>query len=281
MNRALDFIGLGAQRAGTSWIYACLYEHPEVCMPAKEIHFFSRERNWSRGYTWYEALFEECPPEAKVGEFSTSYLVDLSTPGRIHRRYSGVKLLASLRNPVKRAYSNYMNDIVGGVVEWHTAFQVALREHPEYLEQGRYVAQLKRYLQYFSKDQILILIYEDSLKDPLAFIRSIYEFIGIDASFVPSMLLTRVNEGRVPRFPWIDTTLRKTSALLRKTKLHSLWWRAKAAGIGKGIRGLNTRKLVSKRGLDGADECFLYEALASEIGALEGVLGRDLEEWRL
>ena len=280
MRRAPDFIGLGAQRAGTSWIYACLYEHPEVCMPVKETHFFSRERNWSKGYAWYEALFEECPQEAKIGEFSTSYLVDLATPERIYQRYPGVKLMVSLRNPRSRAYSNYMNDIVAGVVDRHSPFRVALRQHPEYLEQGCYAAQLERYFQYYSKDQILILIYEDILKDPLAFIRSIYEFIGIDASFVPSMLLTRVNEGRVPRFPWIDNMLRKISAILRTGKLSSLWWHAKKAGIGRGIRALNTRQLLSKdRGPSASDECFLYEALADDIMALEAQLGRELKEW--
>lgn len=280
MGRAPDFIGLGAQRAGTSWIYACLYEHPEVCMPVKETHFFSREKNWSKGYAWYETLFEECPPEAKVGEFSTSYLVDLATPEHIYQRYPGVKLMASLRNPMSRAYSNYMNDIVAGVVDRHSPFRMALRQHPEYLEQGRYAAQLERYLQNFSQDRMLILIYENGLKDPLAFIQSIFEFLKVDESFVPSMLFTRVNEGRVPRFPWIDKMLREISAILRRGELSSLWWHAKRAGIGRGIRVLNTRQLLSKnRGLSVSDESFLYEALADDIMALEALLGRELEEW--
>ena len=63
------FIGIGAQRTGTSWLYACMYEHPQVCMPRKEINFFSRERNWKRGYEWYERVFAECPADAVVGEF--------------------------------------------------------------------------------------------------------------------------------------------------------------------------------------------------------------------
>ena len=53
-------IGIGAQRTGSSWLYACMYEHPEICMPRKEINFFSRERNWSRGFEWYEGIFAEC-----------------------------------------------------------------------------------------------------------------------------------------------------------------------------------------------------------------------------
>ena len=100
------FIGIGAQRTGTSWLYACMYEHPQVCMPQKEINFFSRERNWTRGYEWYEHLFAECPADAVAGEFSTSYLTDAATPARIHERYPDVKLIVSVRHPVERAYSS-------------------------------------------------------------------------------------------------------------------------------------------------------------------------------
>jgi hypothetical protein len=95
-NRGPDFIGIGAQRTGTSWIYACLYEHPQVCMPQKEIGFFSRDRNWSRGFEWYEQIFAECPPGAIAGEFSTSYLTDTDVPARMVDRYAGVRLIASL-----------------------------------------------------------------------------------------------------------------------------------------------------------------------------------------
>ena len=51
----VDFIGIGAQKAGTSWVYACLYEHPEICAPIKEIHFFSRSR-FTKGREWYDRI---------------------------------------------------------------------------------------------------------------------------------------------------------------------------------------------------------------------------------
>jgi len=66
--RQPDFIGLGAQKAGTSWIYACLFEHPQICIPKKEIHFFSRERNWPKGYGWYTDIFLNCPESHKAGK---------------------------------------------------------------------------------------------------------------------------------------------------------------------------------------------------------------------
>ncbi len=281
MGRYPDFIGLGAQRAGTSWIYSCLYEHPNIYLPVKEIHFFSRERNWSKGYEWYEAIFEKCPQDAKTGEFSTSYLSDPATPERIHERYPDVKLIACLRNPLDRAHSNYLNDIMAGVVEPEVTFGEALKKHPGYIERGRYASHLKRYLQAFSMDQILLLIYEDSLKNPVSFIATIYEFIGVDPSFVPSMVDTIVNKGRVPRFVWLDHLLRRASDFLRSKGLHNLWWLTKRAGLGDKIRALNTQEIASRdRGPGLSEREMLYEVLESEIAGLEKLMGHNLEEWR-
>jgi hypothetical protein len=69
----INFIGIGAQKSGTSWAYTCLYDHPEVCAPIKEIHFFSRPR-FSQGKEWYERHFGSCGEGKLRGEFSTSYL---------------------------------------------------------------------------------------------------------------------------------------------------------------------------------------------------------------
>ncbi len=60
-----DFIGLGAQRAGTTWIHACLYEHPQIYMPlTKEIHFFDY---YSNGFQWYEDHFQNCARNQLAG----------------------------------------------------------------------------------------------------------------------------------------------------------------------------------------------------------------------
>jgi Sulfotransferase domain len=112
----VDFVGVGAQRSGTSWLYACLYEHPGICAPIKELHFFSRERNYERGLDWYLGHFDRCPPGAVRGEFSTSYLYAPEAAGRIRAAFPEVRIMMSLRNPVARAYSQYRNAIVAGEI---------------------------------------------------------------------------------------------------------------------------------------------------------------------
>lgn len=282
MGKIPDFIGLGAQKAGTSWIYSCLYEHPQVCMPVKEIHFFSRERNWIKGYEWYEQIFEQCPSTVETGEFATSYLADPLTPQRIYERYPNVKLIASLRNPVDRAYSNYINDIKAGLVPQGTPFEHALQSHPEYLEQGRYATQVRRYLEFFPKDQILLLIYEDCLRQPLAFLREIYKFLEIDTTFVPSMLHKRINVSQVPRFVWLERWLIRAADVLQHSALRPIWWFVKKRGMANVIRNLNRSSSENTQHdtSEASWESSLYQQLEGEIKSLEGILGRRLQEWR-
>ncbi len=283
MGRPPDFIGLGAQKAGTSWIYSCLYEHPQLCLPLKEIHFFSRQRNWSKGYEWYEAIFEQCSPETKTGEFSNSYLTDPSVPARIHQRYPHAKLIASLRNPVERAYSNYLHQIKKGTISRDVPFEEALKDHSEYIEQGRYATQLGQYLSLFPREQILLLIYEDCLHQPLEFMQSLYAFLKVDSHFIPSLLNTKVNVSIMPRSVLLERSIIKISGFLHHKGFRHLWWFAKKLGIANYIRKLNTFQSQKHHmsEIDVSWKTDLYRQLEQEIRELETLLGRGLPEWRI
>lgn len=278
--RGPDFIGIGAQRTGTSWIYACLVEHPEICMPRKEINFFSRERNWSRGFDWYERIFAECPPNAVVGEFSTSYLTDANTAVRIKSRYSGIRLVVSLRHPADRAYSSYLNDITAGIVPATIPFAQALRSHPEYIEGGRYAPHLRRYLQLFPRDRIFVSIFDDARRDPLAMIGELYRFVGVDSAFRPTMLDRPVGVGRVPRVQWMERALIDgAKALRRRRALRPLWWTAKRIGAGDRLRAINTSP-QQPDGVSAEQRADLIHDFEPDIADLEQILERPLPAWR-
>jgi hypothetical protein len=275
-----EFIGIGAQRSGTSWIYACLYEHPELCMPQKEINFFSRERNWARGFDWYEAIFAQCAPGATTGEYSTSYLTHAETPMRIKRRYPQARLIVSLRNPVDRAYSNYLNDIVAGTVEASTSFEVALEAHPEYIDSGRYAQALRRYLDVFPREQLLVSVFEDARRDPLEAVQRIYRFLSVDPSFKPAMIDRAVGTGRVPRAQWLERRLISTATAFRKQRmLRPIWWRVKRLGIGDRLRAINTAPEAEGFGPELRQS--LADELTPDVEALEELLGLDLSAWRI
>jgi hypothetical protein len=279
--RGPDFLGLGAQKAGTSWIYSCLYDHPQVCVPIKEVHFFSRQRNWARGFTWYEEHFARCDPDTLAGEFSTSYLVEPGAAERIHARYPGVRLLACLRQPAERAFSNYLNDLQAGALSPRTSFQEALESHPEYLEQGAYASQLRRYLDLFARESMLILLYDDLQRDPLGFMSSIYRFLRVDDAFVPRMLHERVNAARVPRSAGADRLGRKVVTGMRRRGLDRLVWLAKRSGLPRLTYRLNSRPTaLARHELTPQHRHRLTASLKQEIDGLERLLDRDLGAWR-
>lgn len=280
-NNKPDFIGIGAQRSGTSWMYANLYEHPDICAPEKEIHFFSRERNWFKGYEWYESHFRTCSLNKKKGEYSTSYLYDSGSASRIHARYPDVKIIACLRNPIDRAFSNYLNDMPAGNIDPTMTFEEALEIHPEYVAQGYYTQQIKRYYDLFPQKNILVLIYEDHKKNPLEFIQSIYHHIGVDETFVPTMLTQKVGEGRRPRLIIIEKIIIHSSHLLRSFGLRKLWWLLKKSGIARYVSRLNTHTSIDKKpSLTQEQRQKLYALFKDDIHTLEKMLKRKLNAWK-
>jgi hypothetical protein len=279
--RGPDFLGLGAQKAGSSWIYSCLYDHPQVCIPIKDLHFFSRERNWGRGFTWYEEQFTRCGPDTVAGEFSTSYLAEPDAAERIHARYPAVKLLACLRNPADRAFSNFLNDLQAGALPPEASFDDAVGSHPEYVQQGAYASQLERYLARFPRDSLLVLLYDDLQRAPLEFMSSIYRFLGVDDAFVPRMLHERVNVARVPRSAGADRMARTAVTALRRHGLDRVVWLAKRSGLPRLTYRLNSRPTaLAAHELTPEQRQRLTAQLAPELDRLETLLGRDLGAWR-
>jgi len=274
-----DFLGIGAQKAGTSWIYACLREHPQIFFPMKEVHFFSRDRNWRKGYDWYESLFAKYPKNAVAGEYSTSYLYHEKTPERIAARYPGVKLIVSLRNPIDRAFSNYINDIKAGEISRNTSFRKALDEHPEYIEQGMYSKQIRRYLDSFSCERLLVLKYDDCHDDPQGFIQRIFSFLEVDRSYNPGMLERRINTGQVPNSFLLNRMIRGCGVLLNKTGFEKVGWAIRRSGLPQKIRTWNSSKSVPGGSLSDEDRVKLYSQFSDDIKELEEMVGQEFHAW--
>ncbi|MCG6928181.1 MAG: sulfotransferase domain-containing protein [Acidobacteria bacterium] len=279
MGRRPDFLGLGAQKAATSWIHACLYEHPQVFMPAsKEVHFFSR--HYEKGLGWYEDHFRGCEADQRAGEISPTYLYDPESPARIHEYVPRAKLIVCLRNPVRRAISAFRYEVKMGTVSAATPFAEALRNRPGYVEHGLYSEQLRRYLDRFDRDQILVEIYDDIAREPHAFMRRIYGFLGVDPEFRAPSTLQAVNVGSgAARLRSLDRLMRGAAARLRTAGLGDVVWRLGRSPLVGALVGMNTRQ-ERPIALTAADEARLAGAFAADVGALGNLLGRDLAgEW--
>jgi hypothetical protein len=132
------FIGIGAQRAGTTWAYNCLAQHPDVYMSEKkELHFFYA--HYARGLDWYAAQFSAAGDAVARGEISPDYMYSREALANMARDLPGVRLFAILRNPIDRAISAYSlrQERNEGV-----SFGEACRRVPGLIYRGRYCGHL-------------------------------------------------------------------------------------------------------------------------------------------
>jgi hypothetical protein len=196
-----DFLILGAQKAGTTALYAYLRRHPRITGPSwKEISFF--DRHYLRGEAWYRGNFPNLlrTRGELVGEASPSYLFHPLAPERAAALVPSARLIALLRNPVDRALSHYHHEVALGREE--LSFEDALAAEEERLEgeeerlraepgyfssawwnytykgRGRYAEQLERWLERFPREQLLILPSEELLGDPEQTHARVLEFLG-------------------------------------------------------------------------------------------------------
>lgn len=277
----IHFIGIGAQKSATSWVYACLYEHPQICAPIKEIHFFSRPR-YEEGILWYEAHFDSCREGKMRGEFSTSYLYAPESPERMFAHYPDVKLIAILRNPIDRAYSQYRNAIKAGEIPESMTFDTYRTEEKSVLAQGRYSEQLKRYLHYFKREQMLILIQEDIARDPIGFMKGIYAFLGVDPSFVASMVHDEINVARTPKRIWIERVMHHVAEFLRRHGLHAVVHGIRKWGLPDMVRRVNTKEGKVRQVHESYNREELVAYFREDVVELGRLLGRDLgKEWNI
>lgn len=194
-----NFMIIGAQKSGTTWLAHNLRHHPDVFMPEGEVHFFSSEQNRSKGLSWYQERFAGVTSEKAIGEKTPEYLCvggerDKSqwpdVHKRIHETLPDVKLIVLLRNPVERAISAVHHQIrQSRISPLHNLDDVLLGHNRAYarfriLEYGNYFSHIQAYHECFDPKQMLILIYEEDVaEDPVSGLKKVCEFLDIDSSF--------------------------------------------------------------------------------------------------
>lgn len=187
-----QFVGIGVQKCGTSWVHEQLAEHPEVFVPAgKELDFFFRDR----GLAWYEEQFAPAPAGARAGELSPNYFARLQVCVPMKSLLPAARLFCVLRDPVERAHSQWKMARERGNIPAGLAFIDAFRADLRFLRrQGDYAALLEVWSRYYPLGkQLLVLFHDDLRREPAAFMRRLCLFLGVDPDFRFSQLEARVN----------------------------------------------------------------------------------------
>ena len=172
-----DFIYIGPDKAGSSWLHEILGAHPQVFLtPAKGLYFF--DRYYDRGLPWYVDQFADARPEHLVrGEVCQDYLAHPEAAERMADCLDEVRLMVTLRVPAERAFSSYLHMLRSG---WRAGtFLEALSRHPELLDHGRYGTQLLRFRSRFGPDALHVAVFDDLQADPQGFLDAVTAWLGL------------------------------------------------------------------------------------------------------
>ena len=288
-NFQLDFIGIGVPKAGTTWIYECLKEHPQICCSEpKELHFFNKNHGfhkpnsawrYKKGMNWYKKHFSHCKPNQLKGEIDPLYIYEREALQLIKKHFPRIKVIVSLRNPIERAYSYYYHLKSKNIFK-NLSFEKAIEKEPELKEWGLYFKYIKNCLEIFSRENVLILIYEDLQKDPIKFIQKIYEFLKVDVNFVPKSVRKRINVKTI-RMSQISRFTRNIYRFLVKFKIGKSFLKIlRKIGIRQALIDYLVLKIKKLPKMNKETRNKLRNFYSEDIKQLELLIKRDLSFWK-
>lgn len=294
--RLPSFLVIGAAKSGTTALHHYLGQHPQVFMsPVRETSFFALDgaRPQFRGpraeimnsdaiwrFEDYARLFDGVAGERAVGEVCPRYLFQLGTAAKVVRRLPEVRVVAVLRHPAERAFSSFAMYKRDGFEPCPT-LDAAIDDEPRRLREtwayaihvnyGFYGRQLQEYFDVLPRQSIKCFLYEDLVEQPGRFFAELFEFIGVDADFMP------------------DTERRhNASGMIRNPLLRVLWTRTHGVRSAVPLLPKPVRRRVASfftsRAMDplpfpAETRGRLIEIYRDDIGRLQDLIGRDLSHW--
>lgn len=294
-----DFAVIGAMKSGTTSLYHYLDQHPEVCVTAREEpHFFSYRgqtvAHEGPGDDWlnenavtdrraYRALFEQ--PQGRVtGDVSPLYLYTPDAAENFRALRPSVTLIVILRHPVDRAYSSFLH-VRRDDREPLESFEEALAAEEERIARNwapiwhltrasMYGQQLERYQWFLERGQMHVVLFDDFKTETEEEVRRIYERIGVDPSFEPTLAIH--NASGIPYSQVAHDFLNRTHPVKEAVKplIPESWRRALAHAV-------KTLNLQSSPSLDPSLRRRLtHQVFADDLRRLESLIDRDLSHWR-
>lgn len=287
-----SFLVIGAYKSGTTALHHWLRAHPDLFLPErKEPSYFAfaeavapfdhpAARDAVRDRSSYEALFAAARPHEVVGEVSPAYLAVPAACARIRAHLPAARLIAVLRNPVERAYSDYLMYRRDGL-EREPDFLRALAQQSErdaatdptsrYIETGFYAAQIERFQQAFPATQLHVLLHDDLRVDESGTLRRVFEHLRVDPD-VELGVQPPSNVSGVPTRP----SLRVAYALRRR--LRRVIGPLVPDTVKRRVDAQLEQRLDRPAMPDDARR-FLADLYRADIDRLGTLIGRDLTAW--
>jgi hypothetical protein len=264
-----DFAYIGTSKAGSTWLFNALAGHPEVYLASnKGLYFF--DQHFDKGQQWYLDQFRGAGDRPAVGEISHSYLSSPQAPARIAELNPDMRLLVCLREPVDRAFSDYLDLVKNG--QYDGPFTAALEQFPRLLDRGRYATHLQRYLDIFPQEQLHVSLFDDLRTDPQAYADEVFGFLGVRRLELPPADLKNRMPAGTPRSSAVAATAKAMSKLAKRTGLRRLRSRVKRSVV---VRQALYRPYKDDRPtVDPTLAAELRLGFVDEVRRLDGMLGR-------
>ncbi len=282
---------MGAQKAGTTTLHGILMQHPDIFLPEiKETHFFFKEEFYSKGIEYYKSFFSKYKGEGAVGEIDPDYMFWDYVPERIKKHLGEeIKLIFLLRNPVDRAYSQYLMNKRRGFEDKSFKDAILLEEERKkigwwhkkrysYIERGLYSVQIKRFLKIFPEKNMFFIVFETGfLQKRKETIMALLNFLGVSPDFDLNLDI-KANPAGEPRFRIINDLVFKKNVIKKIGKFF-----IKDATISrkilKKIDSLNRKPIVPEP-LDLAFKQKMIEKyFYKDILETEKLIGKRLSYW--
>ncbi len=308
-----DFLVVGVVKGGTTALYNLLDRHPDIHLPPiKETNFFSRAdmrpQDFSREYALdvrldpakfirdgmkevvhiahvndegqYAALFTKARPGQVLGEVCPSYAICPSAAAAIHAARPDVQVFFMLRDPVQRAWSQYIMNLREGKTMERDFLKEVEQDarqakqgwgvNHQYLQLGMYAGQVERFLKLFGKDRVHVLLHERFKRNPADTMRQVFATIGVEP--VQDLDVSgKFNEAAVPRHALLNRLLVRSGAIS-----------AVKAMVPRELRGGFKKMLYSKQDMpvlpkEQAER--LWKTYEPDVDRLSGLMNIDLHQW--
>lgn len=195
----LNFLGIGAQKSATSWLYNTLSKHPNIAFPGgKEIHFWDHPRG--RSVEWYKQLFSN---EVYInGDITPAYgCLPVEVIQEVFDLMPHLRLIYLIRNPVERAWSSAKMALGRAEMLHEEASDQWFIDHfnsKGSLARGDYETCIRQWRSVFPSSQLLIMRYETIKNDPVLAANKVLNHLGLESFFEESddqKLIEKVFEG--------------------------------------------------------------------------------------
>lgn len=294
MARLPNFLVIGAPKSGTTSLYYYLRQHPEVFLPVqKELHYFSYEKLKANANgpgdarvlatlcatgEEYAQHYTGAKGERAIGDISPSYLY-YGVQGRIKQELGEVKIIVMLRNPVEKAYSQYMH-MVRDQHETLPFYDALMAEETRrsdgwsdiwrYAESSLYADRLRAFMDCFGRENVHVILFDEFTAQPEVVMRRLLGFLGVDESF-------RINSDEVynrtgeARSRTVANFLNRPNTV--KTLIKCITPDAWRIALRLRIMDVNT---AEKPAMDDRAAIYLRNYFADDVAKLETLLNRRL-----